>query len=286
MLIAVHGATGAQGTPVVRRLLADGHRVRAVARDPDPKRLPDGAEPAPADLLDVEALARAYEGADGVVVVLPGGASDEVAVAQADAILEALRRARVPRAVFNVGGAVWSSPPGLPFLDARTRLANGLPRAVRTALVVGPATAYMENLSEGWVVEHLRATGELVQTAPSEAPMSPVAMDDVASAIAEALVEDDPPPRVVVHGPEEITGEEAAKAIAAHIGRPVRWTRVSPEEYLRGVAEGLGGQYARNIGTLYGAGADVPPPDAPGPEARHVTGATTLTEWVPAQRWE
>lgn len=286
MLFAVHGASGAQGTPVVRRLLADGHRVRAIGRNPDPLRLPAGAEPAPADLLDVEALARAYEGADGVVVVLPGGADDDVAVAQADAILEALHRARVPRAVFNAGGAVWSAPPGLPFLDARTRLANALPSAVLTAVVVGPATAYMENLSEGWVVQRLRAEGELVQTAPAEAPMSPVAMDDVASAIAEALVEDDPPPRVVVHGPGETTGEETAKAIAAHLGRPVRWTQVPPDEYLRGVAGGLGEQYARNIGRLYGAHADVPPPDAPGPEARHVTGTTTLAAWIPGQRWD
>jgi hypothetical protein len=184
-------------------------------------------------------------------------------VAQAEAILEALRRAEVPRAVFNAGGAVWSVPPGLPFLDARTRLAEGLPRTVPTAVVVGPATAYMENLSESWVVERLRARGELVQMAPPEAGMSPVAVDDVASTIAGVLVEEDPPPRVVVHGPGKITGEEAARAISAHLGRPVRWTRVDPEEYLRGVAKGLGGQYARNIGRLYGAG--VPPPDAPGP---------------------
>jgi uncharacterized protein YbjT (DUF2867 family) len=286
MLIAVHGATGAQGAPLVRRLLEEGHRVRAIARDPDPRRLPDGAEPAPADLLDVGALARAYEGAGGVVAVLPGGATDDAAVAQAEAVLEAQRRARVPRAVFNSGGAVWSVPPGLPFLDARTRLAAGLPRAVPTAVVVGPATAYMENLSESWVVERLRARGELVQMAPAEARMSPVAVDDVASAIAGVLVEEDPPTRVVVHGPGEVTGEEAARAISAHLGRPVRWTRVDPDEYLRGVAKGLGGQYARNIGRLYGAGAGVPPPGEPGPGTRHVTGTTTLAEWIATQRWE
>jgi uncharacterized protein YbjT (DUF2867 family) len=286
MLIAVHGATGAQGGPLVRRLLAEGHRVRAIARNPDPRRLPVGAEPAPADLLDVEALVRAYEGVGGVVAVLPGGAADDVAVAQADATLEALRRAGVPRAVFIAGGAVWSTPPGLPFLDARTRLAQGLARAVPTAIVVGPATAYMENLSEACIVERLRADGELVQVAPAGAKMSPVAMDDVASAIAEVLVKDDPPPRVIVHGPGEVTGEEAARIIESHIGRPVRWTQVSPEEYLRGVAGGLGEQYARNIGRLYGTGANVPPPAAPGPETRHVTGTTTLAEWVPTQRWD
>ena len=34
------------------------------------------------------------------------------------------------------------------------------------------------------------------------------------------------------------------------------------------------------------ADADVPPPDAPGPEARHVTGTTTLAGWIATQRWE
>jgi uncharacterized protein YbjT (DUF2867 family) len=144
----------------------------------------------------------------------------------------------------------------------------------------------MENLSEACIVERLRADGELVQVAPAGAKMSPVAMDDVASAIAEVLVKDDPPPRVIVHGPGEVTGEEAARIIESHIGRPVRWTQVSPEEYLRGVAGGLGEQYARNIGRLYGTGANVPPPAAPGPETRHVTGTTTLAEWVPTQRWD
>jgi len=66
----------------------------------------------------------------------------------------------------------------------------------------------------------------------------------------------------------------------------VRWTQVSPEEYLRGVAGGLGEQYARNIGRLYGAAAGVPPPDAPGPGTRHVTGTTTLAGWIATQRWE
>lgn len=68
-VVAVHGATGTQGAPIVRRLLGDGHHVRAIARSPD--GLPAECEPFPADPLTIDQLTRAYVRADAVVVQLP-----------------------------------------------------------------------------------------------------------------------------------------------------------------------------------------------------------------------
>ncbi len=184
MLIAVHGATGAQGAPVIQTLLERGHRVRAVTRTARPDRFPIGVEPIASDLTDIGVLARAYAGVDGVALVLPGGAADDVATAQAETILATLREAEVPRAVFNVGGGVWKTPPAIPFLQARTRLAFGLPEVVRYATAAGPATTLMENFSEGWIVERLRETGELANPAPPDMKMNPVAMPDLAEVMA------------------------------------------------------------------------------------------------------
>ena len=285
LLVAVHGATGAQGRPVIDRLLAAGHRPRAVARKPDPRRLPAGVEISAADASDADALAHAYTGADAVVLVLPGGAPDDVAVAQAEAILEALTRAQVQRAVFNAGGAIWTRPPAIPFLQARSRLGAGLPDAVARATVVAPVGGLMENLSEPWLVERLRRTGELVQTSPSDASLRPVAMTDIAAAAVAALLDDSSPGRVLVEGPAEHTGDEIARAIGVHLGRSVRWTTVRPDEYLRGVAGGLGAQYAANIGALYGGGVHVEPPDPPPAGTAHLAGPTSLLAWIPTQRW-
>jgi hypothetical protein len=191
----------------------------------------------------------------------------------------------VPRAVFNAGGAVWQRPPGIPFLDARTVLATGLADTVQHATVIGPATVLMENFCEDWIVERLLATGELVSTAPADAQMTPVAMADIADVVVQLLNDPEPPDRVVVHGAEQVTGDQVARAVGAHLGRPVTWTPLDPQEYLSGVATGLGQQYADNIGELYGSGASVPPPDAPPPGTRHVTGTTGLTAWTRAQSW-
>lgn len=280
-LVAVHGPAGAQGRPVLDELRRRGSRVRAVSRRPVP-----GVPHAPSDLLDVEALARAYDGVDGVVVVLPGGAPDDVAVRQAETVLAALVRAEVPRAVFNPGGVVWPRPTGVPFLDARTRVARGLAEAVPRAALVGPAVGYLENLGEGHVGRRVVARGELALPAPGDAPEGRVAAADVATVAVGTLLADAPSRApTMVTGPEVLTGRQVAAALGRHLGRPVRYVQVDAEEHLRGVAESLGDQYAANIARLYGPGSRVPDPGPPPAGTTSVTGPTTLADWLPTRHW-
>src|SRR5689334_20911689 len=75
-IIAVTGATGAQGGGVVRAILADrdgGYRVRAITRKPDSDKARMlaslGAEVVAADADDPPSLERAFTGAHGVFCV-------------------------------------------------------------------------------------------------------------------------------------------------------------------------------------------------------------------------
>ncbi|KPK60951.1 MAG: hypothetical protein AMS21_09305 [Gemmatimonas sp. SG8_38_2] len=72
-VILVTGATGQQGGAVARELLAAGHRVRAMTRNPDSeaaKALADlGAEVVQGDLNDTASLERAVKGAWGAFAV-------------------------------------------------------------------------------------------------------------------------------------------------------------------------------------------------------------------------
>ncbi len=72
-MFAITGITGNVGGNVARNLLAAGRPVRAVMRD---VRKGDGwaergCELSTADILDVSALASAFEGAEGVFVLVP-----------------------------------------------------------------------------------------------------------------------------------------------------------------------------------------------------------------------
>jgi len=68
MRYAVTGATGFVGGAVVRRLLADGHEVVAVVRNPNGATalLDLGVQVAVGDLSDIAAMKEAFSGADGV----------------------------------------------------------------------------------------------------------------------------------------------------------------------------------------------------------------------------
>jgi uncharacterized protein YbjT (DUF2867 family) len=72
-VVAVTGATGRQGGAVVRHLLSDGWRVRALTRKVDSeaaKRVAaQGAELVAADMMDPDSLDAAFRGVEGVYSV-------------------------------------------------------------------------------------------------------------------------------------------------------------------------------------------------------------------------
>jgi uncharacterized protein YbjT (DUF2867 family) len=90
-MILVTGATSNAGAAVVRALLADGQQVRALVRDPERVRLPEGAEAAAGDLNRPETLAPHL---DGVTAVFPLSGPESLLPAERVAILaEVLERA-------------------------------------------------------------------------------------------------------------------------------------------------------------------------------------------------
>ena len=72
-MYSVMGMTGRVGGAIAENLLAQGERVRAIVRNPEKAaRCRDrGAEIAVADSYDPNALASAFEGADGVFLMVP-----------------------------------------------------------------------------------------------------------------------------------------------------------------------------------------------------------------------
>ena len=276
--VAVHGATGTQGTAIVRRLHAAGHRIRTVARHPRAGADP-AIEPFPADLLDLDALVTAYAGADVVVIQLPMDFTAD-AVRQADTVLVALAKAGVPRAVFNTGGGVPPADPvGVPFVDARVRLAARLPHTVPVASVVGPASTYLENLVAAWSRPLVHHQGELRYPLPEQLPNPWVAADDLGAVIADLAVAATPAATRLVAGPSALTGPQVAAEIEAATGRRVRWQTIQPHEYARMLAPHLGQATAAGIAAAYQNPASPPDPTL------IVRGPTTVRAWAAHQIW-
>ena len=103
MTILVAGATGRVGRHLVDQLVKRGAKVRALTRDPSKVVFPVGAEVAEGELVDIEALRKAFNGIRALFL-LNAVTGDEFT--QAIITLNIAREAGVDRVVYlSVFGA-------------------------------------------------------------------------------------------------------------------------------------------------------------------------------------
>jgi hypothetical protein len=147
--VLVAGASGALGVPLTRQLIADGHKVLGLTRDPAGARRLEalGAEPVVADALDRDGLVRAVDGlwADAVIHELTAlrkpptrhagmaptdrlrteGTTNLLAAAEALGARRFLTQATSPRSRPCWPGVACPSPRGCPGLDPPHRRGRG-----------------------------------------------------------------------------------------------------------------------------------------------------------------
>jgi uncharacterized protein YbjT (DUF2867 family) len=259
--IAVHGASGTQGAPVVTALEAAGHTVRPLTRATG------------VDLLDPDALVAAYRGADAVVLQFPL-VYDERALRMAENAARAAEAAGVTHLVVNASAPMPPVPVGVPFVDARHVAAAA---AVERVTVLQPTT-YMENLTAPWSAARLAEDGVLAYPVPGDAPMAFVAADDLAAAIARAL-EDEVVGWFALPG-EPTTGHAVAEAFTEVLGRPVRWEHIVPDAYADLLRPFLGDHAADGTAAVYREAAPGPAPDPAPARAALGWAPRALSAWL------
>ena len=227
----IHGATGAQGSPVLSALTSAGRTAVAAVRHPE--AVPAGVVARQVDLASADSLAAAYEGADGVFVHLPMGAP-EAAAAQARAVVEAVTRARPGRVVISTSGQIVDqpgSPLQAPADSPIMTLINGVTGSGVPTAVVAPRL-YLENLLLPVVLAPTREEGVLRYPLPTSFPVSWSSHLDVAEVVARLLTDASPTTGTVGVGHlPGLTGPDLTAAFSNHLGREVRFEGITPEAF-------------------------------------------------------
>ncbi|MFJ4240372.1 NmrA family NAD(P)-binding protein [Streptomyces iakyrus] len=246
MTYVIHGATGAQGAPVVAALAAAGQSVTALTRHAD--AVVAGAQRVvAADYDSTEKLTEAYRGADGVFVHLPVVAEEDRR-AYARNIVAAVRAARPGRVVFSTSGAPVDPGTG----GAAAALAGGLAETGVSLAVITP-TLYLENLLMPYVLDTIGERGALPYPVRADFPVSWASHLDIADAVVALFDRPDITGVVSVGQYPAITGPDLAAAFGAHFGKDVVFEQITPEQFRSSVAPLIGEGPAADVAGAYAA---------------------------------
>jgi uncharacterized protein YbjT (DUF2867 family) len=286
MTYVIHGATGAQGAPVVAALAAAGRPVTALTRHAD--AVVPGARVVAADYSSSTDLAAAYRGTDGVFVHLPVVAEEDRR-AYARNVVAAVREARPARVVFSTSGfalGAFGGPEGVseddPARGAVVTLYRGLVDSGVSFAAIAPEL-FFENLLMPHVVDAVREHGVLRYPLPAGFRVSWASHLDVADAAVALFDRPDVTGVVPVGQYPPITGQDLAEAFAARRGRHVSYEAISPDTFRESLTPMLGEGPAAAVAEGYRAMATLPERSiAPERSAQKALGIAprSATQWL------
>jgi uncharacterized protein YbjT (DUF2867 family) len=253
-VIAVIGATGAQGGGLVRAILDDKNgsfTARAITRNVNSdkaKALADaGAEVVAADLDDVKSLKNAFEGVHGAFCVTNfwEHLKPEKEVSQARNMAQAAKDAGVKHVIWSTLEDTRESIPlsddRMPTLMGKYKVPHfdgkGEANAIFTQLGV-PTTFlvtsfYWENFIYFGMGPKKGADGKLAITLPMGSRKLPgIASEDIGKT-AYAIFEDGDEMigKTVGIAGGHLTGEQMAKSLSKALGQPVAYNAITPAAY-------------------------------------------------------
>ncbi|WP_438314803.1 NmrA/HSCARG family protein [Streptomyces sp. HUAS TT3] len=281
LTVAVTGATGAQGGATARALIAAGHHVRALTRDPASPAAEAlrhlGADVRRADFDDRASLDAALTGADSVfAVTTPFGTDIATETRQGRTLVDAAADARLGHIVFT-SAAHADRGTGIPHYESKHLIEQHLRAAGVPWTVLGPA-AFMDNHATGWSLDGLRE-GFFAWPMPEDRPLTLISVADIGSFAALVLGRraEFAGRRIDLAG-DELTPARIAEALAAAAGRPVIHQEV-PLAQVRTWSEDLAAMFA--YFTTHGLDVDTARLRREHPEV----GWHTFADWAAGQDW-
>ncbi|MBL7911401.1 MAG: SDR family NAD(P)-dependent oxidoreductase [Bacteroidia bacterium] len=225
-MIVITGATGNIGSKTAAKLLAQGKKVKVVARNSEKleELKKQGAEIESGDMHDAAFLTKAFKGAEAVFLIVPPNLQAENISQHQDAVgeaqIEAIKNTGVKNVVFisSQGAQDIENTGVVAGLGRQEIRLNKLPQDVNVLNI--RASYFMENLfNQIGVIKGMGIMGSPVK---GDLKMGMIATQDIAHFAAEKLSALDFKGKntVDLHGDRDYSHHEVASIVGKSIGKP------------------------------------------------------------------
>ena len=223
-MYAICGATGNIGKAIAEKLLAHGSKVRVIGRSKERlKPLTEkGAEPIVADLLDTDAIEKAFTGTKAVFAMIPPnmtaanyrGYQNEIG----QSIASAIEKAGV-KYVVNLSSVGAHLPGGVGVVNGLYDQEQRLNRLEQTNVIHLRPSFFVEN--HIWQIDTIKQHGIMASSLKIDAPIPQIATSDIADYAVERLNALDFEGKVTrdLLGPKDVSMTQVAVAIGKAIGK-------------------------------------------------------------------
>lgn len=227
------GATGQTGSRVSKNLINQGLPVRVILRtEKDLKYWNElGAQTVIADVGDENSLKEAFRGARTAYLLNPPAYDHDNHFDRAKQVQGAMIKAANESNIKNV---VALSSVGAQHTSGTGNILTGnyfeqqLKSYRGNLTILRPA-----NFIENWVWSFEPVLKESILPSmflPIDRSLPMVSIDDIATTVTDCLIQENPGTRIIeLHGPEEYSPNDAAKALSTILGKPVQ-AKAVPEE--------------------------------------------------------
>jgi uncharacterized protein YbjT (DUF2867 family) len=276
-MILVTGATGKVGSELVEQLVAGGHTVRALVRDPQKASasLPTAVELSRGDLSDAESIEEALVGVDRMFLLAP---VDPRMVEMEQHATAAAKAAAVKHLVkLSAIGADPDSPRF--FLSVHGKSEQTI-RDARVAFTFLRPNFFMQNLLTSAAT--IKQQGAIYQPAGDSAA-SFIDATDIAAVAAKVLTSDGHEGKAyTLTGPQSLTYTQVAEILSRVLGKPMKYVDVPRDGAKHGMMQsGLPEWLAEGICQLVDAAREGQM-EAVSPDVRNLLGrgGRTIEEFL------
>ncbi len=280
-LILVTGATGQQGGAVARELLASGHKVRAMTRNPDGEKAKalasSGAEIVQGDLNDADSLVRAVEGAWGAFAVQntwEAGIDGEEE--QGKRIAGVAREHGVEHFVYTSVGSAHRQT-GIPHFDNKWRVEEKVSSIGLPSYTILRPVFFMENWLSPWFKPYIDE-GNLAIGIKPETKLQMIAVEDIGKYGLLAFEKSDElNGQAIDIAGDELTSVETAQIVSEAAGKTVSHYQV-PIEQVREFSD----DFALMLEWFDAVGYDA---DIAGNAKKFGVAPTSFRDWASGVNW-
>ncbi|MEM6336019.1 MAG: NAD(P)H-binding protein [Bacteroidota bacterium] len=255
MTIAVATPTGNIGQVLVRQLLTRNANLVLLARKPDalPADVRGQVRVEQGELQDAAYLQEATAGADALFWLTPANYATPSMADWYDALIASATNAVTKNGigrVVNLSSQGAHRLEGLGPVSGLGRVENAFDETDADVVHLRPGF-FMENLLGQ--LDAVRHTGAMYYPSRTDVPVAMVATQDIAVVAADWLMDTTWSGRHVagIHGPRDLSYDEAAQLVGETLGVPARAQQVPVEATVEQLQQFASPDWAKHLGDLY-----------------------------------